>query len=278
MLLPQLMIVIASSSSAPPKSTGGSTLGTHSQAPYDGAPHYVLGTEMRASKRPDLSCCIFATGCFWGTEKGFWRLPGVYSTAVGYAQGTTDDPTYAQICQGETNHAEVVQVLWDPAVLSFVDLLGYFWSCHDPTQGDAQGEDEGTQYRSGIYYCTEEQRQLAVASRRAYQAALQASAASPNLESSAHDRPITTEIEPLHKFYFAEDYHQQYLAKPGNRPYCSAEPTGVPLPPPSEWMPSELKGSYAPKLSQAFWAEHGPSVGQRHCNLRAPNEQIVWRE
>lgn len=206
MLLAPLVapIVVLSATVAPPKSTGGSTLGTHSQAPYDGAPHFVLGTELRAEKRPDLSRCVFGTGCFWGTEKGFWRLPGVFSTAVGYAQGTTDDPTYVNICQGDTNHAEVVQVLWDPNVLSFSDLLRYFWACHDPTQGNAQGEDEGTQYRSGIYYCTEEQRQLAVASRHAYQEALSASAA---FDVS---KEITTEIEPLRTFHFAEDYHRAF--------------------------------------------------------------------
>ena len=116
---------------APPKSTGGSTLGTHSQAPWAGAPHYVLKTNMDHREQPELQRAVFATGCFWGTEKVFWRLPGVHSTAVGYAQGTTPSPTYAEICEGDSMHAEVVQVLYDPNVLSYADLLAAFWACHD---------------------------------------------------------------------------------------------------------------------------------------------------
>ena len=254
---------------SPLKSTGGSTLGTHSQAPWDGAPHFVLQTNMDHRQQPELARAVFGTGCFWGTEKIFWRLPGVHSTAVGYAQGNTPCPTYAEICEGDSMHAEVVQVLYDPSLVSHADLLAVFWACHDPTQGNAQGEDQGTQYRSGIYYCGEDQRAMAIASQHAYQAALSA---------AQHDRPITTEIEELREFHFAEDYHQQYLAKPGNRPYCSAEPTGVPLPPAEEWLPSELESNgHAAKLPADFWAAHGPAAGPRHCNLRAPNEPIVWR-
>ena len=169
-------------------------------------------TNMDHRLQPELQRAVFATGCFWGTEKAFWRLPGVHATAVGYAQGITPCPTYAEICKGESMHAEVVQVLYDPSTLSYADLLAVFWACHDPTQGYAQGEDEGTQYRSGIYYCTEEQRSMAIASQHAYQAALTA---------AHHERPITTEIEELVEFHFAEDYHQQYLVSAAPRPWTA---------------------------------------------------------
>ena len=163
----------------------------------------------------DQEEAIFACGCFWGAEKGFWRLPGVVSTAVGYAGGQIEQPTYNQVCSGRTGHTEVVRVVWSRPALDFSDLLKLFWECHDPTQGNRQGNDTGSQYRSAIYTFNPEHLQLALASRDAYQAAL----------SAKGYGAITTEILADQTFYFAEDYHQQYLAKPGSRPYCSAMPT-----------------------------------------------------
>ena len=166
-----------------------------------------------------LSRAMFAMGCFWGAEKKFWELPGVYSTAVGYAAGHTPNPTYREVCTGLTGHAEVVLVVFDPKVIRYEDLLKVFWENHDPTQGMRQGNDVGTQYRSGIYYYGDEQRRAAEASRTAYEARLKAGGFGP----------ITTEIVAAPEFYFAEDYHQQYLAKnPGG--YCGLGGTGVSCP------------------------------------------------
>jgi peptide-methionine (S)-S-oxide reductase len=162
---------------------------------------------------------LFAMGCFWGAEKKFWTQPGVYSTAVGYAAGSTPNPTYREVCSGMTGHAEVVLVVFDPKAISFDDLLRVFWENHDPTQGMRQGNDVGTQYRSGIYYFDEAQRRAAEASRDAYQKKL----------SAAGFGAITTEIVPASDFFYAEDYHQQYLAKnPGG--YCGLGGTGVTCP------------------------------------------------
>jgi peptide-methionine (S)-S-oxide reductase len=158
-------------------------------------------------------------GCFWGAERKFWQLPGVYSTAVGYAAGHTPNPTYREVCTGMTGHNEVVLVVFDPAIIRYDDLLKDFWESHDPTQGMRQGNDAGTQYRSGIYYDGEAQRRAAEASREAFQTALQ----------NARYGAITTEILPAPEFYYAEDYHQQYLAKnPGG--YCGLGGTGVSCP------------------------------------------------
>jgi peptide-methionine (S)-S-oxide reductase len=162
---------------------------------------------------------MFAMGCFWGAEKKFWELPGVYSTAVGYAAGHTPNPTYREVCTGMTGHAEVVLVVFDPKVIRYEDLLKVFWENHDPTQGMRQGNDVGTQYRSGIYYYGEEQRRAAEASRTAYEATLK----------TAGFGPITTEIVAAPEFYFAEDYHQQYLAKNPDG-YCGLGGTGVSCP------------------------------------------------
>jgi peptide-methionine (S)-S-oxide reductase len=158
-------------------------------------------------------------GCFWGAERKFWELAGVYSTAVGYAAGFTPNPTYREVCSGMTGHAEAVLVVFDPAKVTYEDLLKVFWENHDPTQGMRQGNDVGTQYRSGIYYFDEAQRRAAEASRDAYQRRL----------TAAGFGPITTEIVPAPDFYYAEDYHQQYLAKnPGG--YCGLGGTGVSCP------------------------------------------------
>jgi peptide-methionine (S)-S-oxide reductase len=162
---------------------------------------------------------MFGMGCFWGAERKFWELPGVYSTAVGYAAGHTANPTYREVCSGMTGHAEVVLVIFDPARIKYEDLLKTFWENHDPTQGMRQGNDVGTQYRSGIYYYDDEQRQLAEASRDMYEKRL----------SAAGFGEVTTEIQKAPEFYYAEDYHQQYLAKNPNG-YCGLGGTGVSCP------------------------------------------------
>jgi len=164
-----------------------------------------------------LEQALFGLGCFWGAERKFWTQPGVYSTAVGYAGGFTPHPTYEEVCSGRTGHAEVVQVVFDPAVIRYEQLLKVFWESHDPTQGMRQGNDVGTQYRSAIYVYDDAQRAAAFASHTAYQQAL----------TAAGYGPITTEIAAAPPFYYAEDYHQQYLAKnPGG--YCGLGGTGVP--------------------------------------------------
>jgi len=178
--------------------------------------HYVNGHPLVPPFPEGLELAMFGMGCFWGAERVFWKTPGVFSTAVGYAAGVTPDPDYEQVCSGLTGHAEVVRVVFDPARVSYATLLRLFWESHDPTQGMRQGNDVGTQYRSGIYVYTTEQRRLAEASRDAYQ---------PVLVKAGHGR-ITTEILDAPEFYYAEEYHQQYLAKnPGG--YCGLGGTGV---------------------------------------------------
>lgn len=162
---------------------------------------------------------LFGLGCFWGAERLFWRLAGVYSTQVGYAAGTTPNPSYEEVCSGLTGHAEVVRVVYDPALISYAELLAAFWGAHDPTQGMRQGNDIGTQYRSGIYYYNQLQEELAKSSRAAFEAEL-AKAGFPK---------ITTEIIAAPTFYYAETYHQQYLAKNPNG-YCGLAGTGVTCP------------------------------------------------
>jgi peptide-methionine (S)-S-oxide reductase len=158
-------------------------------------------------------------GCFWGAEKAFWQLPGIFSTQVGYSGGFTPNPTYEEVCSGQTGHAEVVRIIFDPAKASFEDLLRTFWEGHDPTQGMRQGNDVGTQYRSAVYVYDEAQRQAAEATKAAYQARL----------TGAGYGPITTEIAPAGDFFYAEDYHQQYLAK-NPQGYCGHGGTGVSCP------------------------------------------------
>jgi peptide-methionine (S)-S-oxide reductase len=180
--------------------------------------HFVNGAPLDGAF-PGLAFAMFGMGCFWGAEKKFWETEGVRSTAVGYAGGLTPNPTYREVCSGRTGHNEVVRVAFDPKVVSYPELLEVFWESHDPTQGMRQGNDVGTQYRSAIYVYDDEQRRAAEASRDAYQKAL----------SKAGYGEITTEIEPAPDFYFAEDYHQQYLAKnPGG--YCGLGGTGVSCP------------------------------------------------
>jgi peptide-methionine (S)-S-oxide reductase len=181
--------------------------------------HTVLGTPMVPPFPEGVEAAVFALGCFWGAERRFWQVKGVYSTAVGYAGGFTPNPTYEEVCSGLTGHTEAVMVVFDPRVVSFDRLLAVFWESHDPTQGMRQGNDTGTQYRSAIYGRSEAQLAAAAASRDAYQAKLTASGFGA----------ITTEIAPAGEFYYAEDYHQQYLAKNPNG-YCGLGGTGVSCP------------------------------------------------
>ncbi|MCY1065810.1 peptide-methionine (S)-S-oxide reductase MsrA [Nannocystis sp. RBIL2] len=183
------------------------------------AQHAVLGGPMSPPFPAGAEIAIFGMGCFWGAEKKFWQVPGVISTQVGYAAGYTPNPTYREVCSGRTGHNEVVQVVFDPSRVRFEELLRVFWENHDPTQGMRQGNDVGTQYRSGIYYTSEAQKQAAEASRDAYQKRL--------LDAAFGE--ITTEVLPAPTFYYAEDYHQQYLEKnPGG--YCGIGGTGVSCP------------------------------------------------
>ncbi|MGI9329342.1 MAG: peptide-methionine (S)-S-oxide reductase MsrA [Gammaproteobacteria bacterium] len=183
--------------------------------------HYVNGNPLTGEFPPGMQRAVFGLGCFWGAERCFWQLPGVFSTAIGYAAGQTPNPTYEEVCSGMTGHNEVVQVVFDPARISFKDLLKTFWESHDPTQGMRQGNDRGTQYRSGIYCTTPDQEAIARASLKDYQQAL----------TAAGFPTVTTEILAEQPFYFAEDYHQQYLAKnPGG--YCGLGGTGVACPQP----------------------------------------------
>ena len=183
------------------------------------AAHFVNGARIVPPFPAGTALALFGLGCFWGAEKAFWQLPGVYSTAVGYAAGLTPHPTYEEVCTGRTGHNEVVRVVYEPTKIGYEALLRAFWEHHDPTQGMRQGNDVGTQYRSGIYHCDEAQRLAAVASRDAYQRAL----------SAAGYGSITTEIIPAPEFYYAEDYHQQYLAK-NPWGYCGLGGTGVSCP------------------------------------------------
>ena len=181
--------------------------------------HVVLGAPLLPPFPEGSERAIFAMGCFWGAERKFWNVDGVYTTAVGYAGGFTKNPTYREVCSGQTGHAEVVLVVYDPKRVAYADLLRVFWENHDPTQGMRQGNDVGTQYRSAIYTTSEAQKKAAEASREQYQQAL----------AQARHGKITTEIAAEPPFYYAEDYHQQYLAKnPGG--YCGLGGTGVSCP------------------------------------------------
>jgi peptide-methionine (S)-S-oxide reductase len=181
--------------------------------------HFVNGHRIVPPFPDGIELALFGMGCFWGAERKFWQDRRVYATAVGYAAGITPNPTYHEVCTGMTGHNEVVRVIFDPATIGYEALLKIFWENHDPTQGMRQGNDVGTQYRSGIYYYGDAQRRLAEASRDAYQERL----------SAAGLGRITTEIVPASEFYYAEDYHQQYLEKnPGG--YCGIGGTGVSCP------------------------------------------------
>ena len=181
--------------------------------------HFILNTPMQGPWPDDMEMAMFGLGCFWGAERKFWQMDGVYSTQVGYAAGLTPNPSYEEVCSGGTGHNEVVQVIYDPKIVSFEALLSMFWESHNPTQGMRQGNDVGSTYRSGIYAYTPEQMAAAEASKTVYQEALR----------TAGRGAITTEVLPAPVFYYAEDYHQQYLAKnPGG--YCGIGGTGVSCP------------------------------------------------
>jgi peptide-methionine (S)-S-oxide reductase len=237
----------------------GKAMGSPASAPGigdeagPGPAHAVLGTPIRCSPTAGQAEAAFGCGCFWGAEKGFWRLPGVITTAVGYAGGQVEAPTYQQVCSGRTGHSEVVRVVWDEERIGFSDLLKLFWECHDPTQGDRQGNDRGSQYRSAIYVTSSDQLALATASREAYQGLL----------SAAGLGTITTEIASDRTFWYAETYHQQYLAKPGSRPYCSAQPSGLTL--------GAFEGA-GYRLDPRVWLHYDWSIS--HCVLRGDNSPI----
>ena len=180
------------------------------------AKHHVNGNPLKPPFPEGMEQAVFGLGCFWGAERKFWQQDGVYTTAVGYAAGHTPNPTYKEVCSGMTGHNEVVLVVYDPKKVSYEELLKIFWESHNPTQGMRQGNDRGTQYRSGIYTYTPEQKKLAEASKEAYQ---------QELSKAGYD-PITTEIVEAPEFYYAEDYHQQYLSKVPNG-YCGLGGVGV---------------------------------------------------
>ena len=215
--------------------------------------HAILKSYLSAELKENEQEVLFGCGCFWGAEKGFWRLPGVISTAVGYAGGEKKNPNYREVCSGLTGHTEVVRVVWDTNKIDLSDLLKLFWECHDPTQGNRQGNDCGSQYRSAIYTTNQDQLIKAIESKNSYQIELQKNGY----------QEITTEIKNDIKFYFAEDYHQQYLAKPGSRPYCSAMPTKV-----------KFKGFRGAnfKLNEEIWSNYNWDIN--HCILRGENTPI----
>jgi len=217
--------------------------------------HAILKNDLSAELKDNEQEIFFGCGCFWGAEKGFWRLPGIISTAVGYAGGEKENPTYKDVCTGLTGHSEVVRVVWNNNELDQSDLLKLFWECHDPTQGNRQGNDSGTQYRSAIYTTNENQLINAIESKKSYQRELQNNGFGE----------ITTEIANDVKFYFAEEYHQQYLAKPGSRPYCSAMPTKVKF--------KDFKGANF-KLNEKIWSYYNWDIN--HCILRGENTPIQF--
>ena len=182
--------------------------------------HFVNGNRLAPPFPAGLELALFGMGCFWGAERLFWELPGVWSTSVGYAGGFTPNPSYPEVCSGDTGHTEVVRVVFDPKKIRYSDLLKAFWESHDPTQGMRQGGDVGTQYRSAIYAIGDRQLELAQQSKAAYQRALAA---------AGHSSPITNEVGPAPQYFYAEEYHQQYLAKNPDG-YCGLGGTGIACP------------------------------------------------
>ena len=198
------------------------------QAAGPDALHYTKQTRLCEPFPEGLEVAIFGFGCFWCSEGALSDLDGIYSTSVGYAGGVTENPTYRDVCGGDTNHNEVVRVVFDPSKLPYAELLRVFWSSHNPCTLNRQGNDRGTQYRSGVYYFSEDQRLAAEASKVAYAGALVLAGRSKG--------PVSTEILPAPKYWIAEVAHQQYDAKPGSRDYCGLSPLGVACPPAAEWM------------------------------------------
>ncbi len=215
--------------------------------------HTILKSDIKSEPKEHEEEILFGCGCFWGAEKGFWRLPGVITTAVGYAGGEKENPNYREVCTGLTRHSEVVRVVWNTKIIDLSDLLKLFWECHDPTQGNRQGNDTGTQYRSAIYTTNESQLIKAIESKSSYQ---------KELKAFGYGK-ITTEILNNVNFYFAEEYHQQYLSKPGSRPYCSAMPTKIKL--------KDFNGSNF-KLNNNVWLNYNWEID--HCILRGNNTPI----
>ena len=216
--------------------------------------HYILGELINKMPEEDEEEIFFGCGCFWGAEKGFWKLPGVTTTAVGYLGGRLENPSYREVCTGTTGHAEVVRVVWNKLQIDISDLLKMFWECHAPTQLNRQGNDSGSQYRSAIFTTSAHQSEISHNSLEAYQKLL--------IENGLGT--IKTQIEKKQIFYYAEDYHQQYLAKPGSRPYCSAMPTNISL--------GHFKGANY-KLSPSIWSNF--NWEEKHCVLRSTNSPIV---
>lgn len=202
------------------KPSASTALPGRSEAIDSGTHHFISGTALHGPYPEHLETAMFGMGCFWGVERMFWSLEGVYITAVGYSAGFTPNATYKEVCSGMTGHNEVVLVVYDPSIISYEALLKTFWEGHNPTQGNKQGNDIGTQYRSGIYTYNNDQRMAALSSKEVYQQALQ---------KSGVTNTITTEIEEAKEFYFAEEYHQQYLAK-NPQGYCGVGGIGVSCP------------------------------------------------
>ena len=215
--------------------------------------HRILNTDIKKNPNPQEGEIIFGCGCFWGAEKCFWKLPGVITTSVGYAGGDKKNPNYYEVCSGLTGHSEVVRVIWDKNEIDISDLLKMFWECHDPTQKNRQGNDSGTQYRSAIYYKNEINKKIILASKEQYQKEL-------NQENLGL---IETEIKMIDTYYFAEPYHQQYLASLGSRQYCSASPTKVKL--------GDFPGCNY-KLHKHVWENFNWEVEK--CVLRSDNKPI----
>ncbi len=215
--------------------------------------HRVLKTDIYQEINEGEDSLIFGCGCFWGAEKCFWKLPGVVTTSVGYAGGSTKNPTYNDVCSGFTGHAEVVKVIWHKSIIDISDVLKMFWECHDPTQKNRQGNDTGTQYRSAIYTFNNENEETIKNSRDAYQKTL----------TENKFGKIETEIKQIDSYYYAENYHQQYLAVDGSRQYCSASPTNIKL--------NKFKGSDF-KLDPKIWENFDWTIEK--CVLRSDNKQI----
>ena len=215
--------------------------------------HKVLNTDIKKEPNSNEDVIIFGCGCFWGAEKCFWKLPGVVTTSVGYAGGLKTNPSYYEVCSGITGHAEVVRVVWNTNEIDISDLLKMFWECHNPTQKNRQGNDIGTQYRSTIYYLNDRNKEKIASSKEAYQIKL----------SENNLGVIETEIKMIDTYYFAEKYHQQYLAIDGNRQYCSASPTKIKL-------EGFIGSNY--KLPKKVWDNFNWEIDK--CVLRSNNNPI----
>ena len=219
----------------------------------DNSVHRILKSDIKKDPNLQEDEIIFGCGCFWGAEKCFWKLPGVVTTSVGYAGGNKSNPTYYEVCSGLTGHSEVVRVIWNKSEIDISDLLKMFWECHDPTQKNRQGNDMGSQYRSAIYYKKENNKNIILASKEQYQKELN----KKNLGL------IETEIKKVNNYFYAEKYHQQYLASPGSRQYCSASPTKIEL--------GQFTGCNY-KLKAHIWENFNWHIDK--CVLRSDNNPI----